>query len=184
MGNPASSAFKPGVIDPEVAARWAEVVRLRHAGLTFEAIARQLGYAHASGAHNAYQSAIAQTVQQPADEHRVAELERLDALYRALLPIATRVNLAKGPDGKTTVATEPSKRQLETIDRLVKVMERRAKLLGLDAPERHAHDHTNAGKPFGAPAGFDSLADDDLDKLDAIARRMAGHGPNGCAGGD
>lgn len=48
------------------------------------------------------------------------ELQRLDDLLKGLWPLAARSN----PDTKA-------------VDRVLKIMERRARLLGLDAPDRH-----------------------------------------------
>jgi hypothetical protein len=62
-------------------------------------------------------AALKATLQEPADELRKMELERLDRLLLAVWGQA-----AKGNQGG--------------IDRALKIMERRAKLLGLDAPTK------------------------------------------------
>lgn len=102
------------VLDQE---REARVLHLRKAALTFDQIADQLGYADASGAKRAYDRAMQATIQQPADELRVLEDERLDTLLRAVWPSAI--------SGKGWA-----------VQRALQIMERRAKLLGLDAPSR------------------------------------------------
>jgi hypothetical protein len=91
--------------------------------LTWDRIAQETGYADASGAHVAYKRAIKRTLQQPADEVRQQELDRIDRLHLALWP-----NAMKG-----------SERAIMTI---VRLMERRARLLGLDAPTRIQQDVT------------------------------------------
>ncbi len=102
-------------------------LKLRKAGITYEDIAAQLGYKSAVGAYHAVTAALRVTLQEPADEVRKLELERLDAM---LLAIWQRVT--KGDYG--------------AIDRALRVIERRAKLLGLDAPVKQ--DITSNGQPL------------------------------------
>lgn len=123
-----------------------KALELRKAGVTFVVIAEQLGYRGPSGAYRAVMSALKRTLQEPADEVRTLELERLDALLLALWAQAKQ-----GQQG--------------AVDRVLKVMERRAKLLGLDAPTKT------------------DVRIQDLD--DAIERelaRVAGTGESGDAG--
>ena len=94
--------------------RQLQALELRKAGATYEAIAERLGYADRSGAFRAVTSALKATLREPADELRTLELERLDS---ALLAIWRQVQAG----------------DLHAIDRLVRLAERRAKLLGLDA---------------------------------------------------
>jgi hypothetical protein len=91
-----------------------QALELRKAGASYRTIAERLGYASASGAHKAVASALKATLREPAGEVRTLELERLDA---ALLAIWRRVQ--NGDD--------------RAIDRLLRIMERRARMLGLDA---------------------------------------------------
>ena len=97
--------------------RQREALELRKAGATFEAIAKRLGYRGPSGAYNAVMAGLRKTLQEPADDLRKMELERLDALTLRSWSLA-------------------SQGSLEAIDRILRIMARRAKLLGLDAPER------------------------------------------------
>ena len=90
---------------------------LRKAGATYQMIADQLGYGGPSGAYKAVTSALKATLKEPADELRTMELERLDAM---LLPLWRRVQ--NGDE--------------RAVDRVLRIMERRAKLLGLDAPTK------------------------------------------------
>lgn len=101
----------------EQAEKQRQALELRKAGATFEQIAKQLGYANGGGAYKVVQAGLKALVQQPADEVRQLEVERLDAMLRALWPDAM--------SGKPQV-----------IDRCLGIMDRRAKLLGLDAPLR------------------------------------------------
>lgn len=93
-------------------------LRLRRAGVPYADIAKELGYAGRDGAHRAVKAALRKTLQEPADELRALELERLDALQMALWPRAQKGDKV-------------------AIDQVLKIMERRAKLLGLDAPAKH-----------------------------------------------
>ena len=93
--------------------RHLQALELRKAGVTYEVIAGQLGYANASGARKAVVSALKATLREPAAELRELELARLDAM---LLPLWRRVQAG---DEKA-------------VDRALRIMERRARLLGLD----------------------------------------------------
>jgi hypothetical protein len=99
----------------------ASAVRLRLGGHTFDEIAVKLGYTHRSAAAKAVGRAMAATIQEPTDELRRIEVERLDAMLKALWPAAQA--------GKWLA-----------VDRILAVMDRRARLLGLDAPQRRVVD--------------------------------------------
>lgn len=99
--------------------REAKALELRKAGASFPAIGQALGISD-EGARKAVSRALARVAQQTdesATEYRALELERLDHMQ---MKIARQVN-----DG-----------HLGAIDRALRIMERRAKLLGLDAPVR------------------------------------------------
>ena len=101
----------------ENAEKEAHALRLRKQGLTYEQIAAELGMHDRSGARKIVQRALDKTIQEPADELRRLEVERLDALLVAMWPAA---EAGKG----------------YAVDRCLAIMDRRAKLLGLDAPAR------------------------------------------------
>lgn len=96
-------------------------LELRKGGMTFDRIADELGYADRSGAWKAVNAAMNATIQEPADELRRLEVERLDALLLAMWGQAL--------GGSTW-----------HVDRCLSIMDRRAKLLGLDAPTRRIVD--------------------------------------------
>jgi hypothetical protein len=106
-----------GRSDAESAERRRQALELRKAGYGFEEIGRALGLSTA-GAYKVVQTALKATYREPADDVRKLELERLDRLTRGLWPRAIQ--------GET-----------EAIDRVLKLMTRRARLLGLDEPEKH-----------------------------------------------
>ena len=95
--------------------RQRQALELRKGGVDYATIAQHLGYKDQSGAWRAVNRALTATLQEPADELRKLEVERLDAMYLA-------------------VATGIRNGNLGAIDRGIRIMERRAKLLGLDAP--------------------------------------------------
>ena len=111
------------VPSPELVDREMKVLELRRAGLTWQRIAEEVGYADHTGAYAAYKRAIKRTLQQPADELRQQELDRIDRLQLAAWP-----NAMKG-DVKSILA-------------IAKLMERRAKLTGLDMPIKIQQDVT------------------------------------------
>lgn len=89
-------------------------LELRAKGMGFDAIASELGYRGPSGAYQAVIAGLKKTLQEPADELRKLEGERLDKLLNGLW--------AKAEDG-----------HLWAVDRALNIMERRAKLYGLDS---------------------------------------------------
>src|SRR5215212_3194424 len=97
--------------------RQQQALGLHKAGVGYQVIADRLGYAGPSGAYKAVESALHKTLQQPADELRGLELERLDRMQVAIWDKATSGNL-------------------RAVDRVLKIMKRRAQLLGLDAPRQ------------------------------------------------
>lgn len=96
------------------------VMDLRIAGKGFTEIAAEVGYAGPGSAYKALRRAMQKTLQEPADELRRIEGERLDRLFE--------VAFAK--------ATGSGERALVAIDRCLQIQARRAALLGLDAPVR------------------------------------------------
>lgn len=105
----------------DTAARDAEACRLRTLGLTYEQIASQLGFSDRSNARSAVERGLVAIVAEPAEELRTLELARLDELTQRAWGI---------------LDDEPPGVALQAIDRILKIQERRAKLLGLDAPTR------------------------------------------------
>ena len=87
----------------------------RRAGLTYDVIAERLGYRDRAGAKKAVTRAIGRTLQDSADALRHLEADRLDRLQ-----LAAWARALTGDDKAMAI--------------VLKVMERRARLLGLDAP--------------------------------------------------
>lgn len=108
---------KHSKLKPETIEKEAKVLELRRGGLTFDLIAQRLGYASASGAYKAYQNACNRIVYDDVVETRKVEMDRLDIAQAAIWG-----NVVQG--------------EVPSVIALIRIMERRAKLLGLDMPTR------------------------------------------------
>lgn len=95
---------------------------LRKGGATYVQIAQELGYKDHTAAVAAVKVALQKTLQEPADELRELECARLDTLLISIWPTARRGDLG-------------------AVDRVLKIMARRAELLGLDAPKKINVNH-------------------------------------------
>lgn len=95
--------------------RRADALKLRLAGDSFREIADALDFRGASGAYAAVEAALTEVVEEPTAQLRAMELARCDAMTKSLWPQVEA--------GDT-----------DAIRTCLKVMERRAKLTGLDAP--------------------------------------------------
>ncbi|TCO47314.1 hypothetical protein [Actinocrispum wychmicini] len=97
------------------AERRGRALELRKAGASYEQIAQQCGYSHRATAHRAVTQALASVADELAADVRTLELSRLDSMLMGLWRAAR--------DGDASA-----------VDRVLKIMERRAKILGLDTP--------------------------------------------------
>lgn len=112
------------------AIRRVEVMRLRMTGLTYEEIGRRVGISNVA-AYNHVKHALehARTeLIEVTDTVREQELRRLDRALVVVMAAMTPRNRAR-----------PGPNELAAVDRLIKIMERRAKYLGLDAPTQFEH---------------------------------------------
>jgi len=108
----------PKKIEREERAR--KALALRRAGLDYDRIAQETGYANRSGAYKAVAGLLAERVkasESVADGVIDLELERLDVMLVGIWDKARRGDL-------------------HAVDRVIRIGERRAKLLGIDSPER------------------------------------------------
>ncbi len=130
----------------QIAERRRRCVELRIEGKQFTEIADILGYGSRGAACQDFGRALKERLAEQAeavDQYRELELERLDALQRAAWAVlAKRHVLVQGgkvvryadDDGAEEVPLEDDGPTLAAIDRLLKIAERRARLLGLDSP--------------------------------------------------
>lgn len=106
--------------------RQEKAVRLRLAGLTLTEIAKQLGYNSPSAVSQAIKAATDRVGVEPARQLVEMELQRLDVMHQQCW-----VKLIAGDTGE--------------VDRILRIMERRARLTGMDAAldsgkiELHVH---------------------------------------------
>ena len=106
-----------------------KALELRKAGASYEQIAEMLGYRSKSGAYKAVSLALRDLLREPADSVRKLELSRLDDMLMGIWP---RVRSG----------------DVLAIDRALKLAERRAKLLGLDAPVKVAPTDPSGEKEY------------------------------------
>lgn len=137
----------------QAAERRVEALKRRIAGGSYRAIARELGVSEAQAFRDvqAELDKLAQQAQEEASRLRVLELRRLDEMLIRLSPML----YPKSGDNVN----------LGAIDRALKIMERRAKLLGLDAPEK-----TEVSGPGGASIHHRQFIEYNKDQLKEILR--------------
>lgn len=138
-------------IRAEARAREAKALDLRLLGYSHERIARELGYQHRSAAKKAIDRALAAIPREAAIQLREIELERLDLAQRSLADKIVHGNLG-------------------AIDRLIRIMDHRAKLLGLYEPQPDtgiAEITAVLGAWLGKVREEDEALDDDLPDQDA-----------------
>ena len=122
--------------------RDAKAVDLRRHHLNYKQIAAQLGYASLSSAYDAVQRGLADARGEASEAVKQIELERLDDIARGFQRVfATRHYVVSVGSGR--VVMDPKNPGEPLADdgpvitaglALLRVMERRAKYLGLDAP--------------------------------------------------
>jgi hypothetical protein len=104
--------------DVNAAQRATLALQLRTQGQTYEQIAQTCGYASRGACHDAIQRELSRVVVENVDELRREQLVALDRLQDMCW------GLAKDPENKG---------RLFAVDRILQILERRAKLMGLDA---------------------------------------------------
>lgn len=156
---PKAATSKTSIVQAE---RRAEVLRLRLDGMTLAAIGERLGI-RADSVHDIITRALRSMTKEPAEELLNLELARLDSLYaeamnvlRSFTPllhngkiiqipvIDRNGEIVKDPDTGLPLncLAEDKAARLAAVAAAVRVMERRSRLLGLDAPSRFQQDVT------------------------------------------
>lgn len=130
------------------------MLELRKAGATVRQIAEQVGMAPSSVCE-AIKESIREITGEPASDVLQLELQRLDAMFLGLWPRARGGNV-------------------HAIDRCLRIMERRADYLGLDAADR-----VEVSGPSGAPIAIDARSD----LIERLSRLVAGAAPGADQGG-
>lgn len=127
--------------------RDAQAARLRALRYTYDQIAEQLGYADASGAWRAAQRGRERAVREPHQDMVLMDLAELDEMAREAWKVLrnTHYVVDRGEvvdlDGVPLIDDGPV---LAAIGRLLDIQQRRAKLVGLDAPARATVTHAAA----------------------------------------
>lgn len=98
--------------------RRTKAVQLRAAGLTWEEVAQKSGFSSKQAAQKSVMDLLKAKQSQAAEDYKIFELERLDQMTMGLAPKAF-----KG---------DP-----RSVDSMLRIMERRARYLGLDVPAEH-----------------------------------------------
>lgn len=125
-----------------------KALELRRMGFGFQEIANQIGCS-LGAAHGYVKSALVDAMGQieaHSVEIRAEEISRLDGMLRGLWPDAR-----KGNHG--------------AVDRVLKIMERRAKLLGLDAPAKIGHGGDPDAPPVGHQVNLQNFTDAELERI-------------------
>lgn len=116
MTNPNAKGKTRAQIAKSARERETRALELAALGYSYERIARELRFSHRSSARAAVKRALAAIPAEAVKHLRDLELERLDMLQRA-------------------IATQIVRGHLPSIDRMLKLMDHRAKLLGLYEPQ-------------------------------------------------
>src|SRR5689334_3583077 len=106
-----------------------KALELRRAGAGFDKIAQQLGYSSAGGAYKAVQAGIKKLLREPGESVRKLELDRLDRLMVAIW--------LKAMNG-----------DLGALDRVLKIIDKRCAIEGLNAPVRVKHGGDDDSPPI------------------------------------
>lgn len=103
---------------------------LRKAGLSYSNIAKALSCSQGrawNGVKRTMERISTRLAEDNRDTHRL-ELERLDSMLQHLWPLTMERSVRK-EDGSGEIRVPPS---MDAVDRVLKIMDRRARLLGLD----------------------------------------------------
>lgn len=145
------TAHEPTGQKERVQARRAQALALRIAGASFRQIGRQLGVSHVRAIKDVQHEldTLAVQRQESAERLKALELARCDRLTLALEP-----KVGKG--------------DVQAVRAMVRVMERRARLLGIDAPFK-----TELTGKDGGPIEVMAQAAEDLgERLHRLAKRL------------
>lgn len=124
----------PHLRDVNAAQRASLAMRLRASKMGYAAIAQQCGYGSAGAAHKAVQRELQRVVVANVEELRQEEVNTLDVMQSECM----RLFLDRENKGRLFAA-----------DRLLAIMERRAKLLGLDTKPDALPDGVTIIRSYG-----------------------------------
>ena len=114
-------------------------VQLRSRGQTYQQISDELGYGHSSNARRAVKKALEGIIVEGRDEAIKLQLDELDMMQRAVFEVLEAKHYVVS-EGRIVYRGDQELLDdspvLAAVDRLLKISDRRARLLGLDAPKR------------------------------------------------
>lgn len=116
-----------------------EAARLRALRFSGEQIARQLGYETRAGALKAAKRGLAMITREPTEDAILLDLSELDEMAREAWKVLRSTHYVVDRGAVVTWNDQPLHDDgpvLAAIGKLLDVQERRAKLVGLDAPKR------------------------------------------------
>lgn len=132
-----TSPTDPQNLDASEKAR--QALRMRRDGKQWAEIAGELGYADASGAYRAAKRLLDRTEFEAVEEYRAIEADRLDKAHQVQVEALEKVVLVGNLEAVPAA-----------VSAIVRISDRRSKLLGLDAPARV--DVAHSGEDFAATA--------------------------------
>ena len=103
-----------------------QALALALAGVDYQTIAEKVGYNSRQAAWKAVKSALNKTIKAAAEDVKQMQISRLDTMLKAIWASVVAGNLG-------------------VIDRALRLEERRARLLGLDAPIKQEHTGAAGG---------------------------------------
>ena len=130
--------------------RDAEALKLRKEGRSFDEIAEELGYSSRSHVWKAVTKRLQELTAEPATELVNLELLRLDEMWVEAYQRATSTG------------------SRYAIDSCLKIMERRARFLGLDKPTKVAATTPEGEAVPAAPMDLSVLTDEEFDTLQTL----------------
>ena len=129
-----------------------DALRERAQGKSYRRIAEALGLASATSARNAVMRGLVDVSRQRqdlVDEYVAVQLERLRIAVEAIMPRVEEGDLG-------------------SIDALIKIETRTARLLALDHPGKWPEDGSGNSQAPGSSHSFDGLTDEQLEALRAL----------------
>lgn len=117
----------------------AQVLEMRTAGLSFPAIAREMGFTQ-KHAFTLWQKAMDLIIAPGVEQVRKQEAERLDAM---LIPCMALIMAARDK----AMVGQPFDLPVDAMNTALRIGEKRARLFGLDAPVKVVQKNLGAGDP-------------------------------------
>lgn len=128
-----------------------KAVQMSIAGTPLDVIARELGWADASGAAKAITRRLKERAYESVDTLRDVEIARLDRMLMTLEPYLAygpALETIELPSGEKVYGVVPPKAQMDAMDRVMKIMEQRRRLVPQLEVPKPVQEITGAG---GAP---------------------------------